>query len=336
VLEDMLADEETARRPEKGRRGRLLRRLLLVMGIFVLLVALVVGGFVLFLSRKAESNLQREALLPGQGGTSAGASVPRSEGRNFLVIGSDARPGDTASRSDVIIVAHVDRANSRVDLIHFPRDLYVPIPGRGRDKINAAYAYGGAPLLVETLQGLLGVRIDHVAKIDFEGFKRLTDAVGGVRVWAEEASSGTGNAGPVVIEEGWNELDGTEALAFVRERYELSQGDISRGRRQQAFLKALMLETLQPEVVANPLRLNDVVDAATANTVLDEDFDTREILSQILSLRGVRGDDIHFVTAPWSGFGRSPAGASIVTVNEAGMRRLAKALRSDAMADYEE
>jgi LCP family protein required for cell wall assembly len=336
VLDELLTGEEKARPPRRTRRRVALRRLLLVAGIFVLLVALVAGGFTWFLTRKAEGNLHREAMLPGQGDSAVESSAPRGKGSNFLVIGSDARPGDGASRSDVIILAHVDRDNSRVDLIHFPRDLYVPIPGRGRDKINAAFAYGGAPLLVATLQDLVGARIDHVAKIDFEGFRRLTDAVGGVRVWAEEGSDGTGNGGPVVIEKGWNDLDGTEALAFVRERYELSEGDISRGRRQQAFLKALLLKTLQPEVLANPLRLNRIVDAATANTVLDEDFDTREIIAQIFKMRGVRGGDIHFVTAPFSGFGRSPQGASIVTLNDAGMRRLARAVRTDDLASYEE
>jgi LCP family protein required for cell wall assembly len=333
VLDDLLDDEEKDQSPRTGRR-RLLRRFLLVAGVFVLLVALVAGGFVFFLTNKADDNLRREALLPGQGGSSSDTSVPRGKGTNYLVIGSDARPGDTASRSDVIILAHVNAANSRVDLVHFPRDLYVPVPGHGRDKINAAYAYGGAPLLVRTVQDLVGARVDHVAKIDFEGFRRLTDAVGGVRVWAEEGSDGTGNGGPVVIEKGWNDLDGREALAFVRERYQLSEGDISRGRRQQAFLKALMLKALQPGTVANPLRLTRLVDAATANTVLDEEFETRDIVSRILSMRGVRGNDIHFVTAPWSGFGRSPAGASIVNLDSQGMRRLARALRADDLASW--
>lgn len=335
MLDELLTSEESARRGRSARRP-LLRRVLLVVGIFVLLVVLVVGGFLFFVNRTAEGNLRRAPLLPGQDGSSVADAPPAGQGRNYLVIGSDARPGDQASRSDVIILAHVDRSHGRVDLVHFPRDLYVPIPGRGRDKINAAYAYGGAPLLVGTLQDLLGVRIDHVAKIDFEGFERLTDAVGGVRVWAEEGSDGTGNGGPVVIEEGWNDLDGAEALAFVRERYELSEGDISRGRRQQAFLKALMLKTLQPEVLANPLRLNSIVDAATANTTLDEDFDNGEIISQIFRMRGVRGDDIRFVTAPFTGFGRSPEGGSIVVVNDAAMQRLGKALRTDEMAAYEE
>ena len=133
-----------------------------------------------------------------------------------------------------------------MQMIHFPRDLYVDIPGRGKDKINAAYAYGGEPLLVQTMENLLKIRIHHVAKTNFEGFKNMTDAVGGVRVYAEEASNGTGNGGPVVISKGWNDLNGEQALAFVRERYTLSEGDISRGRRQLAFIKALMLKAIEP------------------------------------------------------------------------------------------
>ena len=157
-------------------------------------------------------------------------------------------------------------------MIHFPRDLWVDIPGRGKDKINAAYAYGREPLLVETIENLLKIRIHHVAKTNFDGFENMTDAVGGVRVYAEEASNGTGNGGPVVIKEGWNDLNGEQALSVVRERYTLSEGDISRGRRQLAFLKALMLKATSPETIANPLKIAKFTDAATENLVLDQDL----------------------------------------------------------------
>ena len=93
--------------------------------------------------------------------------LPQSAvGKNYLIIGSDARPGETASRSDVIVLAHIPEDKSAVQLIHFPRGLYVPIPGRSKDKINAAYAYGGAPLLVSTMQNLLGVKIDHAGRLE--------------------------------------------------------------------------------------------------------------------------------------------------------------------------
>ena len=160
-------------------------------------------------------------------------------------------------------------------IIHFPRDLYVPIPGHGEGKINAAYAYGQSPLLVETIQDLVGVKIDHVAKTDFEGFKNLTDALGGVTVTNQHASP--------EYPAGQLELDGDEALAYVRERKTLAEGDISRGQRQQAWLKAMMAETLSPGVLLNPSKLGDVIEAGTSNTVVDNDLTTGRIRSETWS-----------------------------------------------------
>ncbi|MGE9808626.1 LCP family protein [Janibacter sp. G1551] len=366
MLDDLRQDspQDQGRRGGQERGGHRLRRVVIALLAFVLLLGVGAFGFATFLSQRADDNLTRESLLPGDsagadGGAGPSGSDPNAvpelkltdkdkkavtwparalvsgKGENYLVIGSDARPGETVSRSDVIVLAHVAADHSRVDLIHFPRDLYVPIRGHGQDKINAAYAYGGAPLLVTTLQDLVGVKIDHVAKVDFEGFKNMTDAVGGVRVYAEEASNGSGNGGPVVIKQGWNDLDGEQALAFVRERYQLSEGDISRGRRQQAFIKALMLKTLQPEVIANPVKLTGFLDAATQNTVVDQDFTMGEMRSRLLALRSVRSDDIHFITAPFSGFGMTSGGASIDILDVNGMLNLSSALRSDDMGSFQ-
>ncbi|WP_169744202.1 LCP family protein [Knoellia aerolata] len=162
---------------------------------------------------------------------------------------------------------HIPEDKQSAYLIHFPRDLYVSIPGRGKDKINAAYAYGGAPLLVITLQDPLGTRIDHVAKTDFKGLKGMTDAVGGVGVYAEEPSDASGT---LTIREGWNDLNGDEALAFVRDKYDLSEGDISRGGRKQAFIKALMMKAISRESSPTRVKLAGFVDAASANLVVDK------------------------------------------------------------------
>ena len=219
-------------------------------------------------------------------------------------------------------------------MIHFPRDLYVDIPGHGKNKINAAYAFGREPLLVQTMENLLKIRIHHVAKTNFEGFENMTDAVGGVRVYAEEASNGSGNGGPVVIKKGWNDLNGEQALGFVRERYTLSEGDISRGRRQLAFIKALMLKAISTETVTNPLKIAKFTDAATENLVLDQDLTIGQLRDYAVSLRNIRGGDVVFSTAPFSGFGTSPAGASIDIVDKQGMADLGDALRTDTMEDY--
>jgi LCP family protein required for cell wall assembly len=252
--------------------------------------------------------------------------------QNYLVIGSDARPGESRGRSDVIVLVHVASDKKTVTLVHFPRDLYVSVPGHGKDKINAAYAYGGAPLLVRTMQDLIGVPIDHVAIIGFEGFKRMTDAVGGVNVYVEEPSSGPN----YTFHKGFQQMGGAEALAFVRERKDLSEGDISRGRRQQAFIKALMLKSLSKDVLLNPVKLAQFTYAATSNLTVDEKFSVGDMRNQALSMRSLRSGDIAFITAPFTGFGTAPNGGSIDLVDEQGMEALGEALQDDDMASYKD
>jgi polyisoprenyl-teichoic acid--peptidoglycan teichoic acid transferase len=321
--------------PSPARRR--VRRLLVGAALVILLALLAVvafGGYVVY---RVEDNIAREPLLPAsRPGVTApdGTRVPETgNGTNVLVVGTDTR-GTERGRSDVILLVHIPRDAASVYVIHFPRDLWVPIPRRGENKINAAYAVGGEPLLVETVESLLKVRIQHVARTDFDGFKAMTDAVGGVRVYAEEASGGAGNGGPVVIRKGWNRLDGEGALAFVRERYDLSEGDISRGRRQLAFVKALLLEAISPDTLTDPVRLARFADAATENLVVDEDLTLGAMRDYAFALRDIRSGDVVFATAPFRGFGTSPGGASIDLVDEKQMAELGEALRTDRMNDY--
>jgi LCP family protein required for cell wall assembly len=252
------------------------------------------------------------------------------DAQNILIIGSDARPGLAGARSDVIVLMHVAADRKNVTLVHFPRDLYVSVPGHGKDKINAAFAYGGAPLLVQTLQGLVGVPIDHVAIVGFDGFRNMTNAVGGVDVYVQEPS----RVGRYTYTKGFQHMVGDEALQFVRERKDLSEGDISRGRRQQAFIKALMLKSLSAQVLANPVRLAQFVDAGTKNLIVDDGFSVADLRSEAFSMRNLRGRDVSFITAPFTGFGTSPIGASIDLVDDQGMRELGDALQNDDMAGY--
>ena len=328
-------DLSGAEEKRKDRRG--VRRALIALGALVLLLFGTVTSFVGYLGYTVNDNITQEDFLPeNRPPVTApdGQPVPeKGTGTNFLVIGADTRPGD-AGRSDVIVLVHVPEDPSSIQMIHFPRDLWVDIPGRGKNKINAAYAFGREPLLVETMENLLKVRIHHVARTNFDGFKNMTDAVGGVRVYAEEASGGTGNGGPVVIKEGWNDLNGEEALGYVRERYTLSEGDISRGRRQLSFIKALLLKATAPETITNPVKIAKFTSAATENLVVDQDLTVGQMRDYALALRNIRSDDVIFATAPFSGFGTSPGGASIDIVDEAGMAELGEALRTDTMDEY--
>lgn len=299
------------------------RRVAVSVLAFLLLVVIGIGGYAWFLGSKVDRNLTREDLI----GEQDTEGLVDDKGENYLLIGSDTRPGD-AGRADVIQLIHVDEAREKVWIIHFPRDLYVPIPGHGEDKINAAYAYGKSPLLVSTIQDLVGVKIDHVAQTDFEGFVELTDALGGVTVQNEQASP--------KYPKGATELDGDNALEFVRERKTLEEGDISRGQRQQAWLKGIMSKTLTPRVLLNPGRLSGVIDAGTEHTVVDKALTGGEIRNQAIGLRGVQGEDIRFVTAPFDGYGTSPEGASIDILDEEGMEDLADALQDDHMESYDQ
>jgi len=343
-LDHLLSEPEAAQeaRPRRMRRRTKLA-LAVALVLFVVPIALVTG-YGVYLSRVVSSNVHHDNLLPkfpadvaaGTDGPAAGvagagpAQPVVGKGMNFLLLGSDAGPGREGGRSDVIMLVHIPDDRSKIQLIHFPRDLYVSIPGRGKDKINAAYAYGGAPLLVQTVQTLIGVRIDHVGLIGFEGFKSMTDAVGGVDVVVEESSNESG----YVFTKGMMHLSGDQALAFVRERHQLSEGDISRGRRQQAFLKALMLKGLSADTLTNPTRLASFLDAATRNLTVDQGLDVAQMQSLAFSLRNVRGGDIRFITAPFSGFGTSPVGGSIDIVDEAKMTAMGQAVAADQLDGY--
>lgn len=330
-------DHEGEASPRKSRRGL---RVLLV-GVLTLGLLLVGGAaaYLAFLNSKVSDNLTFEPLLTNPDGSVTGESGPlepapqersalAGEALNYLVIGSDSRDLDAErGRSDVMVLVHIADDRERVDLIHFPRDYFVDIPGSSRpNKINASYSIGGAPLVVETIQPLVGVPIDSVAIVDFESFKALTDAVGGVEVDVAESSPG--------FPEGTMAMDGETGLDFVRERYALSQGDISRGQRQQAFIKAVMLKTLSPSTLTNPAKLSSVLDAATQNLTVDESLDMGDMRSLAFSLRGVRGNDIDFVTAPWTGIGDDPAAGSIVLPAEEQLETLQEHLRDDTMEDY--
>lgn len=329
-------DGDAELRPRRRRRsfGRVL-----IVGVVVLALVAVgtVAGYFAFLNWQVSSNLAYSRLLPdeqimGEDEAVDPVQVERPEtagdARNFLILGTDSRDlSEERGRSDVMVLVHVSDERDRVDLIHIPRDYFVEIPGSSRkNKINAAYAFGGAPLAVETLQPILGVPIDEVAIVDFDSFEAMTDAIGGVEVNVAEASPG--------FPEGVMQMDGETGLEFVRERYSLSQGDISRGQRQQAFIKGIMEKALSRETLTNPARLASFVDAATTNLTVDDDLDLGEMRSLALSMRNVRGDDIHFVTAPWSGIGSDSWAGSIVNPAWEQVEVLAEHLRTDTMEDY--
>src|SRR5829696_4147668 len=232
--------------------------LLLAVAALVVVGSLAAAGlYIVSIDRAVNQNLQRGTQqLPAETPTAEGEEPrpPKTDGKavNYVLLGSDSRVKTDAGqgRSDVLMVMHLSRDRKSAYIISFPRDMYVPIPGHGKDKINAAFAFGGPPLTVRTVEGLLGTRIDHVALIDFEGFMNLTEELGGVTVYNKHASASRGYRFPA----GYLTIKGEEALAYVRERYGLPRGDLDRADRQRAVLQAILAKGLAKETISNPLK----------------------------------------------------------------------------------
>ncbi|MBX6770019.1 MAG: LCP family protein, partial [Actinomadura rubrobrunea] len=240
------------------------------------------------------------ALPPG-GARHAADDDP---GHTWLLLGSDLRgvptrekwrPGGRA-RADTIMLLHMPDGGRRAYVISIPRDLWIGIPGYRHAKINAAFAHGGAGLLARTVQDMSGIRIDHVAAIDFAGFARMTDALGGVDVYLDQPIYDPSN--------GWswpagrNHLDGAAALRFVRERKGLSGSDLDRVKRQHAFLKAMAAKAVDGGTLSNPLKLDAFLRAASASVAVDSRAGFGTLRSLAMRLADIGPHRVTFVTLP--------------------------------------
>ncbi|MGV8850468.1 MAG: LCP family protein [Propionibacteriaceae bacterium] len=285
------------------------------------------------------SSIQREdsALPTGSRPPSATTTVQANNApMNILLIGTDTRKTERGL-SDTLIMVHLSADRKSVYLVSFPRDMYVTVPGYGKQKINAAYSYGGSSLAVQTLENLTGARIDHVVMVDFNNFIKLVDTVGAVTIDNPVASKATDDRGvKYTFPKGNMTLtDGRMALAFVRQREELPNGDLDRTLRQRAFIKALALKIATPEVMANPAKLTDVIGLISQFVKVDAQLSNQAIYSLGLSMTGItHGDQIHLLMAPISGFGMTADGLSIDIVDVAGVAALGKALQNDTMPAY--
>ncbi|GAA3703033.1 hypothetical protein GCM10022204_20230 [Microlunatus aurantiacus] len=332
-MSDTTTTPETPASPPRRRR-RWLRILLVAVAVVVVGAVVAGAAYVYTLDRSVTSKIKREDVLPGEGsGASARPSAdPAATGAlNFVLLGSDSRdPDDSgAGRSDSIMVVHLNKAHDQAFITSFPRDMWVDIPGHGKGKINAAFAYGGTQLMVQTLEKLLGTRMDHVVMVDFEGFIKLTESLGGVTVKNKTAFSSHGFDYP----KGEITIAGEEALWFVRERKSLPGGDLDRAENQRNVIKAIVAKGLSPEVVANPAAFTSFVGGVAEHVTVDSSLTDQIIRDLALSLR-LTAKDITLLQAPLSGFGTSPDGQSIDLVDEAQLAALGKAMKSDTMAAY--
>lgn len=323
-------------RSRRHRRPRPLRRVLVALVVMVLATSLSTYAW-------AEVKLQRKVDLDR-----FGHRPPPGEGTNYLIVGSDSRAGLSASersklrtgvaggrRADSMILLHTGAHGTT--MVSLPRDSWVTIPaftrpstgkrmGPVKNKLNAAFAWGGPELLSRTVEHNTGVRLDHYAEIGFAGFVDIVNSVGGVRMCLDkdirDESSGAD------LREGCQTLDGTQALAFVRQRHQEAEGDLGRTRNQQKFLSALADRVATPGTMLNPAKLYPALRAGLDTLVVDEKMALRDLNSMFRALQGVQSGGGKQINVPVSG-GMMTSKGSAVRWDEARARKLFAELKRD-------
>lgn len=253
-------------------------------------------------------------------------------GQTFLLVGVDSRSDlpttgrDAkapewkygAQRSDTMMLVHLPADHSGAYVVSLPRDAWVDIPGHGKAKLNASFSWGGPPLLIDTVQRLTKVRVDHLAVIDWDGFKKLTDSVGGVNLVVDGAS---------------RHMNGTQALTYVRERHHLARGDFDRTHRQQYFLRTLLSKVMQPSTFKNPVKAGEVLDDLTAAVSVDDRLGDGDLRDLLWDNKKVRPGNMVFMNAPAKGTG-TISGQSVVLLDQTNGSDLWRAMREDALDVY--
>jgi LCP family protein required for cell wall assembly len=270
-----------------GQPGRHGRRIALIIGIVVIVIIAGVGSTYFWVNGK----LDRSVTLPADAATSAGT--------NWLIAGSDQRTGisrteratlhlgaDGADASDSLMLLHM--GSGKPVLISIPRDSYVPIPGHGSNKINAALSFGGPALLVQTVEAVTGLHIDHYMGIGFGGLASVVNTVGGVQMCVKTAvpADPTGDSGFKGLAAGCHNLNGTQAIAFVRDRHSFADSDLQRIQDQRAFLSALISKATSPGVYLNPFTSLPFASTAASSIAVDKGTSLYDLLQVAFALRG--------------------------------------------------
>ena len=294
----------TAPRPRRKRRRHLVLKTLSLL----LVLVLAWGGFLVW---DANSNIGRVSALTGS------ADTP---GTTYLLAGSDSRADgavqdgfEGSERADSIMLVNV-APNGQAVALSIPRDTYAEIPGVGWDKINASYAYGGPQLLVETVEKLTGLTVDHFVQIGMGAVPDMVDAVGGVELCydhdANDEYSGLNWTA------GCHTVDGTTALQFSRMRYQDPEGDIGRTKRQRQVISKVVSTAASPATLINPARTLKVERAGSKSFTVDEDSSIFTVGSLVLALRSASSEELMGVPPIESLDYTTSAGASAVLLRD--------------------
>jgi len=335
---DTTADDSQA--PEQRRRRRRVLKWV-AAGLAVLLLA--AGGFGWWLYDHLNGNIRTQDFADR-----LSDRPPATSALNVLLVGSDSRAGENSEygrdrsgsqRSDTTILLHVPQGRKSATAVSFPRDLMVEVPGCTTvtggtqaayfGQFNSAMEVGGVPCVAATVERLTGARIDHQITIDFTGFKHVVDALGGIPMHIDQPIDD--QAAHLQLPAGDVTLNGEQALGFVRVRKSLGDGsDLQRIQRQQDFLKAMIRKVQSEDLLTDPAKAYNVMDAATKAITTDSGINTlRSLYDFANGLRQIPIDKIDFVTTPITTY---PPDPNRVALKEPEAAQLFTVLRDGAPA----
>lgn len=316
---------QSARRPH-----RRWRRVLAVTALTILLLVAAVAGTLFALSERVADNVVR---LTNVFGPLDPAARPAATGAlTFLIVGTDGSAPDAGTggpRGDLVMLAQVAEDRQSASVVSVPGNSQVAIPGRGTNRLNEAYAAGGATLLVQTVEELSDVHVDHFVVLDFADFRAVVDAVDGIDVTVAEATANRG----VQFRKGVNHLDGAEALAYVQQRIGLPGDDLDRAQRQLNVMRALLTEVTASASVTDPMGAYAVVDAVSRSASVDDTLTNDKLRQLVMDLAGLRPANVTFLAAPVNSMAVA-GGEPLISLDEARAAELWAALREGSAASY--
>ncbi|MCX4748673.1 LCP family protein [Kitasatospora sp. NBC_01287] len=328
--------------PPQGRKRRR-RRVVgyVALGLVGALLATGVGTYFW-----ADSKLHHQDVLADYGSRPAAG-----KGTNWLIVGSDSRDGlsatqkqdlhtgsDDGKRSDSMMILHIGAHGNT--LMSIPRDSWVPIPahldssGSGKtikattSKINSAFDNGGGPLLVQTVEQNTGIHVDHYAEVGFAGFVGIVDAVGGVNMCIDQNIQDTDSG--LNLKAGCQTLNGTQSLAFVRQRHQMADQDLGRMRNQQKFLSALAHQAASPGTLLDPFTLYPLIGSGLDTLIVDKNTGLTDLASLFEAMKSVSGGDGKSITIPIANADyRTSTGESAVKWNQGEATQVFDAIKND-------
>jgi LCP family protein required for cell wall assembly len=312
-----------------GRRARQQRALLLVFGTMSALV-LMVAGSTWALTSYVSHSLRR--VSAGTTGTLPSGPL------NILVAGVDVRTGlsrreqlalhvgrDVSTNSDTLMLVHVAADGSRVQVVSLPRDSWVDIPGHGMNKINAAFGLGGPALMVRTVEQATGLTINDYVEVNFLGFVKVVDALGGVNICLPYAVDDPDSG--LHLSAGRHHVSGITALEFARDRHSFALSDLARISDQQQLMSSMLKEAVSSGTLTNPLKLSHFLSSALQSVQVDRGLNPARLAGR---LRAIRPADVSFTTVPLANLSyRTPTGEDAVLWNASAAAALFTSLRHD-------